>query len=109
MTEVVFPIDLNYEQIEDAIGKADSEAGGIAANAKLDQLIGDLANAAFLRDVQDLIINGDTGSGNTFLKTMDGLVKNITNDGTVYNPGAAETITEHLRGLINAAPKNIKG
>ncbi len=107
--EVIFPIDIPYELFEDAVGRTLEEKGEIAANKMLDQTIGDLAIAAFMRDVQDLLINGDTGSQTTFLKTLDGLVKVIDDNGTTYDPSDAETITEHLKGLIASADPNIRG
>lgn len=107
--EVIFPVDIPYDVLEDAVGRTLAEKGEIAANAVLDQTIGDLATSAFLRDVQDLIINGDTSSQTVFLKTLDGLIKIINANGTKYDPQVAETITEHLKGLIGAANPNIRG
>lgn len=108
MTEVIYPIDLEYNILEDAIGKRLSEVGEIGANEYLDKFVGDLAMKAMLTDLQDLIINGDTTSQTNFLKTFDGLVKLVAAGGSTYDPATAETITEHLAGLIQEAPANIK-
>lgn len=109
MTEVMYPIDLDYNVIEDAIGKNMSEIGKIGENAYLDKVVGDLALKAFWLDLQDLMINGDTHSGTPFLTTMDGVPHEISAHGDTYAPGSAETIGEHLTGLINDAAANIQG
>jgi hypothetical protein len=107
-TEVIYPVDLDYQDFEDAIGRMPGELGEEAANAYLDQVTGDLVMAAIARDLQDLLINGDTGSGTTFLQTFDGIIKAVTVGGTKYNPGTSQTIKEFLNGLYGTASANIK-
>lgn len=107
-TEVIYPIDLDYQDFEDAIGKMPGEMGQEAQNAYLDQVTGDLVMAAIARDLQDLLINGDTISGTTFLQTFDGILKLVAASGTTYTPGVAQTIKEFLNGLYAAAAANLK-
>ena len=107
-TEVIYPIDLDYQDYEDAIGRQPGEIGQEAMNEYLDQVTGDLAMAAVARDLQDLLLNGDTASATAFLQTFDGAVKLVQAAGSYYNPGVAQTITEHLRGLLATASANLK-
>lgn len=107
-TEVIYPVDLDYQDFEDAIGKMPADMGQAAQNAYLDQVTGDLVMAAVARDLQDLLINGDTASATTFLQTFDGILKLVTASGTKYAPGVAQTIKEFLNGLYATASANLK-
>lgn len=107
-TEVIYPVDLDYQDFEDALGKMPGEMGQEAQNAYLDQVTGDLVMAAIARDLQDLLINGDTASLTDFLKTFDGIIKLVAASGTTYTPGVAQTIKEFLNGLYAAASANLK-
>jgi hypothetical protein len=109
-TEVIYPVDLDYADFEDAIGKTPGEAGEAAANAYLDQLVGDLVMKGIAKDLQDLLLNGDDdASPGTFLATFDGLIKQVQASGNVYQPGAAQTIAEHMTGLYRDLPANARG
>lgn len=107
--EVIYPVDIDYRDLEDAIGKAPGEAGKAASNAYMDKAIGDLVMKAIGNDLQDLTLNGDTQSGTPFLQTFDGLLKLVKASGTHYNPGAAQTILEFLNGLYRVLPANARG
>ncbi len=107
-TEVIYPVDLDYQDFEDAIGKMPSELGQEATNAYLDQVTGDLVMAAIARDLQDLLLNGDAASLTPFLKTFDGILKLVAASGTTYAPGMAQTVKEFLNGLYAAAAANLK-
>lgn len=107
-TEVIYPVDLDYQDYEDAIGRMPTELGEAAANEYLDQVTGDLVMKAVARDLQDLLLNGDTGSVTTFLQTFDGALKLIAAGGTHYNPAVAQTIKEFMRGLYMVSSANLK-
>ncbi len=107
-TEVILPINIPYDALEDAIGKTAQETGQIAANAAVDQIIGDLSMAAVANDLEDLVINGDTASGTPFLQTFNGAIKLVKASGTKYTPGAVETVMEWLAGMFNAAPAQVR-
>jgi hypothetical protein len=107
-TEVIYPVDLDYQDFEDAIGRMPGELGQEGQNAYLDQVTGDLIMAAIGRDLQDLVLNGDTASATVFLKTFDGMLKLIAASGTTYTPGVAQTIKEFLNGLYATAAANLK-
>jgi hypothetical protein len=102
----IYPVNIPYSVLEDAIGRNPGEIGEAAANAKFDQLIGDLAMKGVSKDLQHAVINGDTTSGNKTLKMFDGAVKLLTAGGATYTPGAAQTVTEFLTGMYGEIPEN---
>jgi hypothetical protein len=107
-TEVIYPVDLDYEDYEDAIGRAPNELGEEAMNAYLDQVTGDMVMAAVGTDLQDLLVNGDTASGTPFLQTFDGILKHVTASGAVYNPAVSQSVGEFLAGIWATASQNLK-
>lgn len=102
----IYPVNIPYSVLEDAIGRNPGEIGEAAANAKFDQLIGDLSMKGVSKDLQHALINGDTGSGNKTLKVFDGAVKLLTAGGATYTPGAVQTVTEFMTGLYGEISEN---
>lgn len=82
--EVMAEIHIPYEVLEDNI-----EGGGFE-----DHIMSEMARQV-ARDLEDLLINGDTGSGDAFLATFDGLLVQATSN--VYDSqgdfGSGETVS----------------
>ncbi len=86
--EVIAEIRLPYELLEDNIE-------GQAFETHLMRLIGERAAI----DLEELILGGDTASGDAYLALMDGLMKRMTSH-TVNNASAGPTPTMFQNALL---------
>lgn len=85
--EVMAEVHLPYDVLEDNIERGDFE----------DTIMRKMAERAAL-DLEELLILGDTGSADTYLKVMDGLIKQVTTN--VITAGSGEKFSKDL--LFNA-------
>ena len=90
--EVMAEVHIPYEVLEDNI-----EGGGFEAH-----ILSEMARQA-ARDLEDLLINGDTASGDAYLAVMDGLLKqSVTN---VYDAAGDFTSGQ----TVTLVPDTIEG
>lgn len=102
--EVIAEVNLPYEVLEDNI-----EGGQIDGTRFQQTVLTKLAERIRI-DIEDAIINGDTGSGDAFLAERDGLLKLVTSN-VVNNAGAAldavtfnemvQTLPDRFKRVIN--------
>lgn len=84
-------VDLDNEVLEDSIERA-----------ALKQTIMTLMGEAISRDLDDVIINGDTASTDTFLAQFDGIVKGA--NANVVNNGNTALTKNTFRDMVKAMP-----
>lgn len=80
--EVIAEVNLPYEVLEDNI------EGGAIDNTRFQQTVLDKLAERIRIDIEDVMINGDTGSGDPFLAERDGVLQLATSN-IVNNSGAA--------------------
>jgi HK97 family phage major capsid protein len=80
--EVIAEVNLPYEVLEDNI------EGGAIDNTRFQQTVLDKLAERIRIDIEDVMINGDTGSGDPFLAERDGVLALATSN-IVNNSGAA--------------------
>lgn len=80
--EVIAEVNLPYEVLEDNI------EGGAIDNTRFQQTVLDKLAERIRIDIEDVMINGDTGSGDSFLAQRDGVIELATSN-IVNNSGAA--------------------
>jgi hypothetical protein len=96
--EWIYPVDLTYSFIEDNIEKLDIE-----------MTIMDLCAIAIALDLEDLNINGDTGSGVTFTAQNDGWIKIAKSAGHVFDiESPDERLTYIFPGMLKDMPDKWK-
>jgi HK97 family phage major capsid protein len=84
-------VHLNNEVLEDNI-----EQGNLR------QTVMELMGEAISRDMDEVIVNGDTASGDAFLATLDGMLKSATSH--VVGGGGNAMDSDDLKGAIKAMP-----
>lgn len=102
--EVIAEVNLPYEVLEDNI------EGGAIDNTRFQQTVLDKLAERIRIDIEDVMINGDTGSGDAFLAERDGVLK-LTTSNVVNNSGAAldavtfnemvQTLPDKFKRVIN--------
>jgi len=98
--EVIAEVNLPYEVLEDNI-----EGGGID-NTRFQQTVLDKLAERIRVDIEDVMINGDSASGDAFLAERDGVLKLATSN-VVNNSGAAlDAVT--FNELNQALPDKFK-
>lgn len=84
-------VHLNNEVLEDNI-----EQGSLR------QTVMELMGEAVSRDMDEVVVNGDTASGDAFLAQFDGMLKAATSN--VVGPVAAALTSAPLKSMIKAMP-----
>ena len=102
--EVIAEVNLPYEVLEDNI------EGGAIDNTRFQATVLDKLAERIRIDIEDVMINGDTGSGDAFLAERDGVLK-LTTSNVVNNSGAAldavtfnemvQTLPDKFKRVIN--------
>lgn len=102
--EVIAEVNLPYEVLEDNI------EGGAIDNTRFQATVLDKLAERIRIDIEDVMINGDTGSGDAFLAARDGVLK-LTTSNVVNNSGAAldavtfnemvQTLPDKFKRVIN--------
>lgn len=95
-SEVIAEIDLPYEVIEDNI-----EGGGID-NTQFEDTIMDLLAERAALDLEELLIAGDTGSGDAYLALQDGILQLATSN--IVNHASAAIDPDLFANMIKALP-----
>ena len=89
--------ELSTESLEDNIEGADLE----------DHIARMMATQAG-NDIEDLVLNGDTASGTTFLTAFDGVVKKAKTNGRVVDAAGAEVSRAVFNSALKAMPRKYK-
>jgi len=98
--EVIAEVNLPYEVLEDNI------EGGAIDNTQFQQTVLDKLAERIRIDIEDVMLNGDTGSGDAFLAERDGVLK-LTTSNIVNNGGAAlDAVT--FNEMIQTLPDKFK-
>jgi HK97 family phage major capsid protein len=84
-------VNLTYEVLEDSIEQD-------TLKATIMQLMGE----AIARDVDEILVRGDTASSDTFLAQFDGLLKSSTSN--IVNAGTTSLTKSILRDMIKTMP-----
>jgi hypothetical protein len=84
-------VRLSDEVLEDSIERGE-----------LRQTIMEMLADAIARDMEDVVINGDTASPDAFYATLDGVLKQATSH--VVDTGGAPLEPDHLRDLLKTLP-----
>lgn len=84
-------VNLTYEVLEDSIEQD-------TLKATIMQLMGE----AIARDVDEILVRGDTASTDTFLAQFDGLLKSATSN--IVNAGTTSLTKSILRDMIKTMP-----
>ncbi len=95
-SEVIAEIDLPYEVIEDNI------EGGAIDNTQFEDTIMDLIAGRAALDLEEMLISGDTGSGDVYLALQDGLLKLATSN--IVNHASAPIDADLFANMIKALP-----
>lgn len=102
--EVIAEVNLPYEVLEDNI------EGGAIDNTRFQETVLSKLAERIRVDIEDVMLNGDTGSGDAFLAERDGVLK-LTTSNIVNNGGAAldavtfnemiQTLPDKFKRIIN--------
>lgn len=84
-------VNISYETLEDSI-----------EGNNLKDTIMDLMGEAIARDIDELIVRGDTNSSDPFLATVNGLLKSVTSN--VVNAGGVSLTKSILRDMLKTMP-----
>lgn len=84
-------VNLTYEVLEDSIEQD-------TLKATIMQLMGE----AIARDIDEILVRGDTASADTFLAQFDGLLKSATSN--IVNAGTTSLTKSILRDMIKTMP-----
>lgn len=95
-SEIIAEIDLPYEVLEDSI-----EGGSVDGTQFEDTILDLMAERAAL-DLEELLITGDTSSGDSYLALQDGIVKKSTSN--VVNHNNAGVDPNLFANMIKALP-----
>lgn len=95
-SEVIAEIDIPYEVLEDSI------EGGDIDTAQFQQTILDMMAQRITLDLEELVVLGDTGSGDSYLQLQDGaLVSAISN---IVNNGGDPMAVQLFGNMVKALP-----
>jgi HK97 family phage major capsid protein len=98
--EVIAEVNLPYEVLEDNI------EGGAIDNTRFQQTVLDKLAERIRIDIEDVMLNGDTASLDSFLAERDGVLK-LTTSNIVNNGGAAlDAVT--FNEMVQALPDKFK-
>lgn len=98
--EVIAEVNLPYEVLEDNI------EGGAIDNTRFQQTVLDKLAERIRIDIEDVLLNGDTGSGDPFLAARDGvLVQTASN---IVNNGGAALDAVTFNEMIQTLPDKFK-
>jgi len=89
--EIKCQVNLSYQDVEDNI-----------EGDKLPETIKTMMGAAFGRDLEDLVINGDTTSSDPLLSLLNGVVNQSTTN--VVDDGVTVLAQSHFLHAVNALP-----
>lgn len=95
-SEIICQVDLPYEVIEDNI-----EGGEIDAN-QFQETVLELMAARTALDLEELLISGDTGSGDAYLALQNGVLKNVVSN--IVNNAGAPISPQFFADMIKALP-----
>lgn len=84
-------VDLTYEVLEDSIEQE-----------TLKNTIMQLMGEAIARDLDEILVRGDTASADTFLAQFDGILKSATSN--IVNAGGVALTKSTLRDMLKAMP-----
>ena len=97
---MIAEVNLPYEVLEDNI------EGGAIDNTRFQATVLDKLAERIRIDIEDVMINGDTGSGDAFLAERDGVLK-LTTSNVVNNSGAAlDAVT--FNEMVQTLPDKFK-
>lgn len=95
-SEVIAEIDIPYEVLEDSI------EGGDIDTAQFQQTILDMMAQRITLDLEELVVLGDTGSGDSYLALQDGaLVSAVSN---IVNNGGDPMSVQLFGNMVKALP-----
>lgn len=95
-SEVIAEIDIPYEVLEDSI------EGGDIDTAQFQQTILDMMAERITLDLEELVVLGDTGSGDSYLALQNGaLVSAVSN---IVNQGGDPMAVQLFGNMIKAVP-----
>lgn len=94
--EYIAELDLPYEVLEDNI-----EGGQIDGTQFQETLLDEMAKRISL-DLEELLILGDTASGDTYLATQNGILKQAVSN--IVNHGAATVNPDLFGNMVKALP-----
>jgi HK97 family phage major capsid protein len=98
--EVIAEVNLPYEVLEDNI------EGGAIDNTRFQATVLDKLAERIRIDIEDVLLNGDTGSGDPFLAARDGiLIQTISN---IVNNGGATLDAVTFNEMIQTLPDKFK-
>lgn len=95
-SEIIAEINLPYEVLEDNI-----EGGSIDANKFQETILALMAQQAAM-DIEELLISGDTSSGDAYLALQDGVLKRSTSN--VHNQNSAPIDADMFASAIKMLP-----
>lgn len=98
--EVIAEVNLPYEVLEDNI------EGGAIDNTRFQQTVLEKLGERIRIDIEDVMLNGDTGSGDPFLAERDGILKQSSSN--VVNNGGAPLDAVTFNEMIQTLPDKFK-
>jgi len=98
--EVIAEVNLPYEVLEDTI------EGGQIDNTQFQQTVLAKLGERIRVDIEDVMFNGDTGSGDAFLAARDGILVQSTSN--VVNNGGAALDAVTFNEMIQTLPDKFK-
>lgn len=98
--EVIAEVNLPYEVLEDNI------EGGAIDNTRFQQTVLDKLAERIRIDIEDVMLNGDTASGDAFLAERDGVLKLTTSN--IVNNGGAVLDAVTFNEMVQALPDKFK-
>lgn len=98
--EVIAEVNLPYEVIEDNI------EGGQIDNSRFQETVLAKLGERIRIDIEDVMFNGDTGSGDSFLAARDGVLVQTTSN--VVNNGGAPLDAVTFNEMIQTLPDKFK-
>ena len=98
--EVIAEVNLPYEVLEDTI------EGGQIDNTQFQQTVLAKLGERIRVDIEDVMFNGDTGSGDSFLAARDGVLVQSTSN--VVNNGGAALDAVTFNEMIQTLPDKFK-
>jgi HK97 family phage major capsid protein len=95
-SEVIAEINLPYEVLEDNI------EGGQIDGTEFENTILDMMAERAAADLEELLINGDTTSGDTYLALQNGILKNVVSN--IVNQNGAPLDADMFANMMKALP-----
>jgi HK97 family phage major capsid protein len=98
--EVIAEVNLPYEVLEDNI------EGGAIDNTRFQQTVLDKLAERIRIDIEDVLLNGDSGSGDPFLQAREGVLKTTVSN--IVNNGGAPLDAVTFNEMIQTLPDKFK-